>query len=164
MIDVIRYIRKSRRVSYVYTSAHIIGEHCCASRTCTFKLGPPPPHPRTRHRRYITHPTPSSRVSRLTQIKVVTTMILSKYMATTINIYFMAWKLHHRTLKNAAAAIATEEITLERWATTFSHASLNEGDKQYRGSLSDKLSPSEVYTVSAMTCFRLSTQQGLRIT
>eukprot|EP00903_Cladosiphon_okamuranus_P009107 g8702.t2 len=49
------------------------------------------------------------RARRRMQIKVKTVNILSKFMATTVSTCFRAWKLHHRTLKDAARAIKTHE-------------------------------------------------------
>lgn len=45
-----------------------------------------------------------------------TANVLSKFMATTVGTCFMAWKLYHRTLKDAAGAIKTQKnkMLLER--------------------------------------------------
>ena len=38
-----------------------------------------------------------------------TANILSKFMATTVSTCFMAWKLYHRTLKDAAEVVKAQE-------------------------------------------------------
>lgn len=50
------------------------------------------------------------------QMKTNTAKILSRFLTTTVSTFFMAWKLHHRTLKNAASVIKDRETTflLER--------------------------------------------------
>lgn len=46
-----------------------------------------------------------------------TAKIMSKFVTTTVSTYFMAWKLYHRTLKDAAGVIKAQEnkILLERY-------------------------------------------------
>ena len=51
------------------------------------------------------------------QVKMKTVKMMSKFMTTTVSTCFMAWKLYHRTLKDAVGVIKAQEnkILLERY-------------------------------------------------
>ncbi|CAM9116310.1 unnamed protein product [Ectocarpus sp. 4 AP-2014] len=70
------------------------------------------------------------------QIKIKTAKIMSNFMTTTITTCFMAWKHHHRTLKNASATIKAQEnkLLLERVFTSWMECTVGiDADEETRG-------------------------------